>query len=85
MLGDQRRWHTRVRGVSASGVRGPWSAIEVVREGLMHGLRRQTDIARSIIERTRGDLTLSFRQQQLEKTIRQAEANLLEGNGEDSA
>ncbi len=54
-------------------------------DAVTYGLRRQTDIARSIIERTRGDLTLSFRQQQLEKTIRQAEANLLEGNGEDSA
>jgi translin len=54
-------------------------------DAVTYGLRRQTDIARSIIERTRGDLTLSFRQQQLEMTIRQAEANLLEGNGEDSA
>ncbi len=33
------------------------------------GLRRQTDIVRSINERTRGDLTLSLRQEQLEKKL----------------
>jgi translin len=33
------------------------------------GLRRQTDIVRSITERTRGDLTLSLRQEQLEKKL----------------
>jgi len=54
-------------------------------DAVTYGLRRQTDITRSIIERTRGDITLSFRQQQLEMTIRQAEANLLEGNGDLSA
>lgn len=54
-------------------------------DAVTYGLRRQTDITRSIIERTRGDITLSFRQQQLEMTIRQAEANLLEGNGDVSA
>lgn len=53
-------------------------------DAVTYGLRRQTDITRSIIERTRGDITLSFRQEQLERTIRQAEANLLEGNEEDS-
>lgn len=53
-------------------------------DAVTYGLRRQTDITRGIIERTRGDITLSFRQQQLEKTIRQAEVNLLEGNGDDS-
>jgi len=45
-------------------------------DAVTHGLRRQTDITRSIIERTRGDVTLSFRQEQLEKTIRQAEKNI---------
>jgi translin len=52
-------------------------------DAVTYGLRRQTDICRGIIERTRGDITLSFRQHQLEKTIRQAEENLLEAN-EDS-
>ncbi len=37
------------------------------------GIRRQTDIARSIIERTRGDLTLSLRQEQLEKAMARLE------------
>ena len=46
-------------------------------DAVTYGLRRQTDICRSIIERTRGDITLSFRQQQLEQTIRDAEENLL--------
>ena len=50
-------------------------------DAVTYGLRRQTDITRSIIERTRGDITLSFRQQQLEQTIRDAEENIL--NNED--
>ncbi len=53
-------------------------------DAVTYGLRRQTDICRSIIERTRGDITLSFRQHQLEKTIRQAEENLLEVNGDNA-
>lgn len=53
-------------------------------DAVTYGLRRQTDICRGIIERTRGDITLSFRQHQLENTIRAAEANFLTGNGEDS-
>ena len=51
-------------------------------DAVTYGLRRQTDITRGIIERTRGDITLSFRQQQLEKTIRQAEANILTNHDE---
>jgi len=42
------------------------------------GLRRLTDIARSILERTRGDLTISLRQEQLEKTIQNLEERLSE-------
>ena len=53
-------------------------------DAVTYGLRRQTDICRSIIERTRGDMTLSFRQEQLERTIRNAEENILTANGEDS-
>jgi translin len=41
-------------------------------DAVTRGLRRQTDISRSIIERTRGDITLSLRQERLEKTIREA-------------
>lgn len=55
-------------------------------DAVTYGLRRHTDICRGIIERTRGDITLSFRQHQLEKTIRNAEENFLTANenGEDS-
>jgi translin len=38
-------------------------------ELLAHGLRRTTDIIRAIIERTRGDLTVSLRQKNLEKKL----------------
>ncbi len=40
------------------------------------GLRRLTDIARSLIERTRGDLTLNLRQQQLEQALQRLESRL---------
>ena len=42
------------------------------------GIRRQTDIARSIIERTRGDITLSLRQEHLEKSMATLEEKLKE-------
>lgn len=38
-------------------------------ELLAHGLRRTTDAVRAIIERTRGDLTISLRQKQLETKL----------------
>lgn len=40
------------------------------------GLRRLTDIARSIIERTRGDLTMSLRQGALEQSLKRLEERL---------
>lgn len=40
------------------------------------GLRRLTDIVRSINERTRGDLVLSTRQQHLEESLKHVEAQL---------
>ncbi|HEX9617042.1 MAG TPA: haloacid dehalogenase [Anaerolineales bacterium] len=40
------------------------------------GLRRQTDIVRSVTERTRGDLTLSLRQEHLEESLRHLESRL---------
>ena len=43
---------------------------------ITHGLRRQTDIARSIIERTRGDITFSLRGEHLEKKIDQLREQL---------
>jgi translin len=42
------------------------------------GIRRQTDIARSIIERTRGDITLSLRQEHLETSLAKLEKKLNE-------
>jgi translin len=45
-------------------------------DAITGGLRRLTDVARGIIERTRGDLTLSLRQEHLEKRIRELETNL---------
>lgn len=38
-------------------------------ELLAHGLRRTTDVIRNIIERTRGDLTVSLRQKNLETKL----------------
>ncbi len=38
-------------------------------DAITNGLRRQTDIARSIIEKTRGDITFSLRGEFLEKAI----------------
>ncbi len=42
------------------------------------GLRRLTDIARSLIEHTRGDLTLNLRQQHLESALQRLEQRLRE-------
>ena len=39
-------------------------------DAITNGLRRQTDLVRGIIEKTRGDVTLSLRSQQLTKAIR---------------
>ncbi len=47
-------------------------------DAITGGLRRLTDVARGIIERTRGDLTLSLRQERLENSIRELE-NRLDG------
>ena len=45
-------------------------------DALTHGLRRQTDIVRGVLERTRGDLTQSLRQQQLQEALRELESKL---------
>jgi translin len=42
------------------------------------GIRRQTDIVRGITERTRGDLTLSLRQEHLESSMQRLEERLKE-------
>lgn len=43
-------------------------------DALTHGLRRQTDIVRGVLERTRGDLTHSLRQQRLQDALARFEA-----------
>lgn len=45
-------------------------------DAITGGLRRTTDVARGILEKTRGDLTLAIRQQQLEQTLHELEADL---------
>jgi translin len=44
------------------------------------GLRRLTDIVRGVTERTRGDLTLSLRQERLEKQMRTLERQIIDEN-----
>jgi translin len=45
-------------------------------DAITNGLRRQTDIARSIIEKTRGDITFSLRGEHLEQAIGRLSAQL---------
>jgi translin len=45
-------------------------------DAITGGLRRLTDVARGIIERTRGDLTMSLRQERLEHNLRRFEERL---------
>lgn len=43
-------------------------------DAITRGLRRKSDVARSLIERTRGDLTNAIRQQKLEQTMKKFES-----------
>ena len=45
-------------------------------DAITNGLRRQTDLARSIIEKTRGDVTFSLRGEHLEQAISKISARL---------
>lgn len=45
-------------------------------DALTYGLRRQTDIVRGVLERTRGDLTHSLRQQALQDALEKFESRL---------
>ena len=45
-------------------------------DAITGGLRRLTDVARGIVERTRSDLTLSLRQERLEHSLRDLEDHL---------
>jgi translin len=39
-------------------------------ESVVHGIKRRQDVARQVVEKTRGDLTLALRQDKLEKALR---------------
>ncbi|RPI34814.1 MAG: haloacid dehalogenase [Chloroflexota bacterium] len=45
-------------------------------DAITGGLRRLTDLVRSVVERTRGDLALSLRQEQLQKNLQRLEDRL---------
>jgi translin len=45
-------------------------------DAITAGLRRSTDVARGILEKTRGDLTVAMRQQDLEQALRALETQL---------
>lgn len=47
-------------------------------DAITRGLRRLTDIVRGVTERTRGDLTISLRQDQLERSLRRMEEKINE-------
>ena len=46
-------------------------------DGITLGLRRRTDTVRAVLERTRGDVTTSLRQGELEKALKSLEAKLV--------
>jgi len=46
-------------------------------DALTNGLRRQTDLARGIVERTRGDITISIRENRLTEAMRELSKQLL--------
>ena len=51
-------------------------------DAITNGLRRQTDLARGIIEKTRGDVTFSLRGEYLTQAIRQLSSQLNGGEAE---
>ena len=49
-------------------------------DAITGGLRRQTDIVRGVLERTRGDLTTSIREQRLQAAMRRLETRVVDGD-----
>jgi len=45
-------------------------------DAITHGLRRQTDLVRSIVERTRADLTTSLGEQRLQQSLKEFEKRI---------
>jgi translin len=50
-------------------------------DAITNGLRRQTDLARGIVEKTRGDVTFSLRGEHLERALEQLQRGLEGGRG----
>ena len=46
-------------------------------DAITGGLRRQTDMVRGVVERTRGDLTAARRQRKLEQALRDFERQII--------
>ncbi|MDO9545500.1 MAG: haloacid dehalogenase [Pelolinea sp.] len=46
-------------------------------DAITYGLRRQTDLVRGIIERTRADLTLSLREQHMQDALKEFEERII--------
>jgi translin len=53
-------------------------------DAITNGLRRQTDLVRGIVERTRGDLTISLREQHLEQSLARLAVQLNKPSGGDA-
>ena len=51
-------------------------------DAVTRGLRRSTDMARGVLERTRGDLTVAIRQRRLESKLADLQRSLGEGTGQ---
>ncbi len=51
-------------------------------DALTNSLRRQTDVVRGVLERTRGDLTTTLRQQRLQEALRRVETQLSQPEGD---
>ncbi|MCJ7623001.1 MAG: haloacid dehalogenase [Anaerolineaceae bacterium] len=52
---------------------------------ITHGLRRQTDLVRGILERTRADLTMSLREEQLKQSMEELNFHLSSRQEENEA
>jgi translin len=48
-------------------------------DALTGGLRRTTDMVRGVLERTRGDLTMAWRQEKLEERLKEFEQRIADG------
>jgi len=54
-------------------------------DAITGGLRRLTDIVRGVNERTRGDMTISLRQEHLEQSLQRLEKQLVDSGHADSS